>query len=125
MLNAFIGWQLEGPPDESSPSAPNRTLVQEYAVPPLLPRLSSEKVEAAMVEKDYIDPKGYWACPEGGIKRLSDEGGEPEVIVKKAAGCSDAEWKLVCEALIFAKHGVRSDRTMPQFHVEHNRVVIS
>lgn len=94
-------------------------------MPPLLPRLSSEKMEAAMVEKDYIDPKGYWDCPEGGIKRLSDEGGEPEVIVKKAAGCSDAEWKLVCEALIFAKHGIRSDRAMPQFHVERNRVVIS
>jgi hypothetical protein len=51
----------------------------------MLPQLSSEEVEAAMVEKDYIDPKGYWASPEGGIKRLSDEGGEPEVIVRKAA----------------------------------------
>jgi hypothetical protein len=48
-----------------------------------------------MADKNYIDPKGYWACPEGGIRRMSDEDGEQEVIVKKTDACSEAEWKRV------------------------------
>jgi hypothetical protein len=47
----------------------------------------SEGVEAAMADKDYIDPKGYWACPEGGIRRMGDEDGEQEVIVTKTDAC--------------------------------------
>jgi hypothetical protein len=84
------------------------------------------KVEAAMADKDYIDPKGYWVCPEGGIRRKGDEVGEQEVIIKKTDACSDAEWKLVCEALISTKPNLRiASRTQPQFHVDHNRVIIS
>jgi hypothetical protein len=82
-------------------------------------------MEAAMAEKDYIDPKGYWVCPEGGIRRVGDEDGEHEVIIKKMPSCSEAEWTIVCEALMRARPGARTERTMPQFHVERNRVVIS
>jgi hypothetical protein len=75
-----------------------------------------------MADKDYIDPKGYWVCPEGGIRRMGDEDGEREVIVKKTNACSEAEWKRVCEALVSAKP---TGRQLPQYHVEHNCVVIS
>jgi len=75
---------------------------------------------------DYIDPKGYWVCPEGGIRRMGDEDGEQEVIVKKTEACSEAEWKRVCEALISGKPTeTTGPRTLPQFHVDHNRVIIS
>jgi hypothetical protein len=75
-----------------------------------------------MTEKDYIDPKGYWVCPEGGIRRMGDEDGEQRVIVKKTGACSEAEWKCVCDALVSAKP---ADRVLPQYHVEHNCVIIS
>jgi len=78
-----------------------------------------------MAERDYIDPKGYWVCPEGEIRRISDDDGEHEVIVKKMPSCSDAEWKVVCDAVMRARSGVQPERTIPQFHVERNRVVIS
>jgi hypothetical protein len=79
-----------------------------------------------MAERDYIDPKGYWACPEGGIRRMGDEDDEQEMIVKKTDACSEAEWKRVREALISRKSSeTPSPRTLPQFHVDHNRVIIS
>ena len=78
-----------------------------------------------MAARDYIDPKGYWVSPEGDIRRVSDEDGEHEVIVQKTRYCSEAEWKVVCDALMKARLGTRSERTIPQFHVERNRVVIS
>jgi hypothetical protein len=78
-----------------------------------------------MADKNYIDPNGYWASPEGGIRRMGDEDGEHEVIVKRTGFCSEAEWKVVCDALTGAKLGVRANREMPQFHVERNCVVIS
>jgi hypothetical protein len=77
-----------------------------------------------MAEKDCINPHGYWVCPEGEIRRIRDDG-EHEVIVKKMPGCSDAEWKVVCDAVMRARSGMPSERTIPQFHVERNRVVIS
>jgi len=78
-----------------------------------------------MTDKHYIDPRGYWVCPEGEIRRISDDDGDHEVIVKKMPGCSDAEWKVVCDAVLKARSGEPSERTIPQFHVERNRVVIS
>lgn len=39
--------------------------------------------EPEMADKDCIDPKGYWVCPEGGIRHKGAEDGEQEVIVKK------------------------------------------
>jgi hypothetical protein len=92
---------------------------------PFATDLHLKNVEEAMADKHYIDPKGYWVCPEGEIRRFSDEDGQHEVIVKKTPGCSDAEWKVVCDALMMARAGMRSERTIPQFHVEQNRVVIS
>jgi hypothetical protein len=77
-----------------------------------------------MTAKDYIDTKGYWISPDRKIRRMGDEDGEQEVIVKKTGACSEAEWRLVCEALMSAKPSV-STRTLPQFHVDHNRVIIS
>jgi len=79
-----------------------------------------------MADKDYVDPKGYFVCPDGTIRRISDEGGEQRVIVQKTDACSEAEWRRVCEALISVKRAlVPASRTMPQFHVEHNCVIIS
>jgi hypothetical protein len=77
-----------------------------------------------MADKDYIDPKGYSVCLEGGIRRIGDEDGEQKVIVKKTDACSEAEWKLVCEALMSIKP-LTTSRTLPQFHVERNCVIIS
>jgi hypothetical protein len=51
-----------------------------------------------MTAKDYIDTKGYWISPDRKIRRMGDEDGEQEVIVKKTGACSEAEWRLVCEA---------------------------
>jgi hypothetical protein len=75
-----------------------------------------------MTDKDYIDPHGYWVCPEGGIKRMGDEDGAQEIIIKRTTACSEAEWKRVCEALTLAKS---NGAAMPQFHVERNCVIIS
>jgi hypothetical protein len=79
-----------------------------------------------MASRDYIDPQGYWVCPEGGIRRMGNEDGKQEVIVKKTDACSEAEWKRVCEALISVKATVttNSGRALPQFHIDHNRVII-
>jgi hypothetical protein len=33
-----------------------------------------------MTAKDYIDTKGYWISPDWSIRRMSDEGGEQQVI---------------------------------------------
>jgi hypothetical protein len=74
-----------------------------------------------MTDKDYIDPKGYYVSLEG-IRRLSDEGGDQEVIVTKTDACSEAEWKRICDALVSAKP---NGRVLPQYHVEHNCVIIS
>jgi hypothetical protein len=79
-----------------------------------------------MADQNYIDPKGYFICPEGSIRRISDEGGKQEVIVRKTDACSEAEWRRVCEALISLKPALTTaSRTLPQFHVEHNCVIIS
>jgi hypothetical protein len=79
-----------------------------------------------MADKDYIDSKGYFVCPEGGIRRLSDENGEQELIVKKTDACSEAEWRRICEALISVKPtSTIACRTLPQFHIDHNCVIIS
>ena len=94
-------------------------------LPPLLGRISSKGTEAVMADKDYIDPKGYWACPEGGIRRMGEEDGEQVVIVKKTNACSETEWRLVCDALMSAKPGGSKSVALPQFHIEQNRVVIS
>jgi len=74
-----------------------------------------------MAANECIDPQGYWVCPEGGIRRVGDEEGEQEVMVKKTDACSEAEWKLVCDALTSVKPTTAS-RTMP---VERNCVIIS
>jgi hypothetical protein len=76
-----------------------------------------------MAAKDYIDPKGYSASPEGGIRRMGGEDGEQKVIIQRTDACSEAEWKLVCEALS-AKRAAPT-RNLPQFHIDHNRVIIS
>jgi|HubBroStandDraft_2_1064218.scaffolds.fasta_scaffold689124_2 hypothetical protein len=52
-----------------------------------------------MTAKDYIDTKRYWISPDRTIRRMSDEDGEQEMIVKKRDACSGTEWKLACEAL--------------------------
>jgi hypothetical protein len=79
-----------------------------------------------MADKDFIDPKGYFVCPEGAIRRMGDEDSEQEVIVKKTDACSEAEWKRICDALSSAKPTLRTvPRTLPQFHIDHNRVIIS
>jgi wyosine [tRNA(Phe)-imidazoG37] synthetase (radical SAM superfamily) len=79
-----------------------------------------------MADKDYTDPKGYFVCPEGSIRRVSDEGGRQDVIVMKTDACSEAEWKRICEALISVKPTLTTaSRTLPQFHIDHNRVIIS
>jgi hypothetical protein len=79
-----------------------------------------------MADKDFIDPKGYFICPEGSIRRLSDQDGKQEVIVMKTDACSEAEWRRICHALTSVKPAFAStSRTLPQFHVEHNCVIIS
>lgn len=75
-----------------------------------------------MAERDYIDTKGYRVCPEGCIRRMGDEDGEEQVIVKRTGVCSEAEWKRVCDALVSAKSAAR---VLPQYHVERNCVIIS
>jgi hypothetical protein len=77
-----------------------------------------------MASRDYIDPQGYWVCPESGIRRMGNEDGEQEVIVKKTEACSEAEWKRVCEALMKPTETAHSERALPQFHIDHNRVII-
>ena len=77
-----------------------------------------------MANKDYIDPHGYWICPEGGIRRMGDEDGEGQMIVKKTEACSEAEWKRICDAMSSVKPNF-TDRALPQFHVERNCVIIS
>ena len=52
-----------------------------------------------MATKDYIDPKGYWGAPDGKIHRMGDEDGEQEVIATVTPACSEAEWKLICNAI--------------------------
>jgi hypothetical protein len=52
-----------------------------------------------MVAKDYIDPKGYWCDPSGNIRRMGNEDGEQEIIVTATEVCSEAEWKILCDAL--------------------------
>jgi hypothetical protein len=56
-------------------------------------------VGPAMTAKDYIDKKGYRISPDRGIRRMSDEGGEPIVIAKATEECSEAEWNRICDAL--------------------------
>ena len=42
-----------------------------------------------MIEKDYLDPKGYWGDPSGNIRRMS---GEQEIIATVGEDeCSEAE----------------------------------
>ena len=52
-----------------------------------------------MANKNYIDPKGYWGDPEGKIHRMDDEDGEQEVIATITPACSEAEWKLLSNAM--------------------------
>ena len=79
-----------------------------------------------MADKDFIDPKGYFIGPEGTIRRLSDEDVKQEVIVMKTNACSEAEWRRICEALVSIKPALTTaSRPLPQFHVEHNCVIIS
>ena len=82
----------------------------------------SSKPRLEMAKSDYIDPKGYWVSPEGGIQRIGDENSQQEVIVKRTDACSEAEWKRVCDALVSAKP---AGRVLPQYHVERNCVIIS
>ncbi len=46
-----------------------------------------------MIEKDYLDPRGYWGDPAGNIRRMS---GEQEIIATVTGECSEAEWKALC-----------------------------
>ena len=47
-----------------------------------------------MIDKDYLDPNGYWGDPSGNIRRMS---GEQEIIATVATGeCSEAEWRALC-----------------------------
>ena len=79
-----------------------------------------------MADNDYMDPKGYFVCPDGTIRRRSNGNGEQEVIVTKTDACSEAEWKRVCEALMSDRPSLTiGTRTLPQFHVERNCVIIS
>jgi hypothetical protein len=52
-----------------------------------------------MTAKDYIDTKGYWISPDRTVRRMSDEGGEQQIIAKATEECSDAEWNRICDAL--------------------------
>jgi hypothetical protein len=52
-----------------------------------------------MTAKDYIDTKGYWISPDRSIRRVSDEGGDQQIIAKATEECSDAEWNRICDAL--------------------------
>ena len=52
-----------------------------------------------MAVRNYIDPRGYWASPEGGIRRMGDEDGAQRQIVTRMPECSDAEWELLIEAM--------------------------
>ena len=50
--------------------------------------------EKAMINKDYLDPKGYWGDPSGNIRRMSRG---QEIIATAVRGeCSEAEWKALC-----------------------------
>jgi hypothetical protein len=44
-----------------------------------------------MTAKDYIDTKGYWISPDRTIRRMNEEDGEQEMIVKKTDACSGTE----------------------------------
>jgi len=75
-----------------------------------------------MSNSDYIDPQGYLVGEDGAIRRMT-ENGDLSIIVHKTESCSDAEWKRVCDAL--TSHNPGAPRSLPQFHVEQNRVIIS
>jgi hypothetical protein len=76
-----------------------------------------------MSNPDYIDPQGYCVGADGAIRRMTNADGDLPIIIHKTESCSDAEWKRVCDAL--TSHNSAAPRVLPQFHVEHNRVVIS
>jgi amino acid transporter len=69
-----------------------------------------KKKKAQIPHKNYIDPKGYWGDPEGNIRRMSDEGGEQEVIATITRVCSEAEWKTLCRAIDDATRPRQSSR---------------
>jgi Family of unknown function (DUF5677) len=50
-----------------------------------------------MADKDYIDPKGYWADQDHKIRRMGDEDGEQRAILHAEEACSEAEWAAVCD----------------------------
>jgi hypothetical protein len=52
-----------------------------------------------MTAKDYIDTKGYWISPDRTIRRVSNEGGEQQIIAKATEECSHTEWNRICDAL--------------------------
>jgi hypothetical protein len=52
-----------------------------------------------MAAKTYVDPLGYWIDPERNVRRMGDEGGEQEIIIKATENCSDAERLVFFEAL--------------------------
>lgn len=56
------------------------------------------------LDKNYIDPEGYWIDPDRGIHRTSftDPDGEQTVIASGTPECSEEEWNLIREALRMA-----------------------
>jgi len=73
-----------------------------------------------MATREYIDPEGYWRCPEGGIRRMGDEDGEQAKIVQTTKACSVAERKAICDAADFT----RSARIVPKSDLEANQQTI-
>jgi hypothetical protein len=47
-------------------------------------------------DQQYIDPEGYWIDPARNVRR---KGGEQEIIVSAAEGCSDLEWTYIFAAI--------------------------
>jgi hypothetical protein len=51
------------------------------------------------MNKNYIDPKGYWGDPSGNVRRTGNEGGEQEIIAIATQACSDAEWNALYDGM--------------------------
>ena len=62
----------------------------------LVERLRQRKA-MAVADKNYIDPKGYWADPDRNIRRMGHENGEQRAILKATEACSEAEWVAVSD----------------------------
>jgi hypothetical protein len=78
-----------------------------------------------MTAKVYIDTNGYWISPDRTIRRISDEGGEQQIIVKATEECSDAEWNRICDALMVSLFKMGEGRFEMPKHIAVGSTVLA